>query len=443
MKCMPASVIPLPFWILSCVNGFNVAPRLLHAVRDDSWSSALSSANPSSFHLNDWMSDDVSAAINDDPSDVEIEDSSVFSDIFGPKMSMDMFANREYPFALMMQGSAPYIANHAGMTAVFHLPGEHFDTNHADSVISDIALARLLGMKIILVVGCRYDSDSCSIDFDHPSECHNFLKVTDRDALRHLEEEAGFLRTEVERKFNRCLRMHGGVSVHGAVGNIVSGNFFTAQKYGMVGGQDFEYAGFTKAVHTHLIQKVSENNDIVLLTTVGTTAEGELVSVNGYHLSAAVAAALGAYKLIYFAHEGSVLCEKPINGKRRLIQELPLTFARAITDYHGVSVFKKGFATFDSDKVHAPRSIEMLLHLAWASWAVEHGVTRAHVVNPTDGALLEELFTSKNGANTCLYHDSEQQKNTETEDDFDMDNEEWHRIFPYVVAQQGQRVSKV
>lgn len=44
---------------------------------------------------------------------------------------------------------------------------------------------------------------------------------------------------------------------------------------------------------------------------------------------------------------------------------------------------------------------------AWASWALDHGVKRAHVVNPADGALLEELFTSKNGVNTCLYHDDE------------------------------------
>jgi hypothetical protein len=57
----------------------------------------------------------------------------------------------------------------------------------------------------------------------------------------------------------------------------------------------------------------------------------------------------------------------------------------------------------------------------------KHGVTRAHIVNPTDGALLEELFTSKNGANTCIFHDKEL---LYLEDDDDDDEEEifWHDV---------------
>jgi hypothetical protein len=54
--------------------------------------------------------------------------------------------------------------------------------------------------------------------------------------------------------------------------------------------------------------------------------------------------------------------------------------------------------------------------LAWAVWALQqkNTVARAHIVNPSDGALLEELFTSsKNGLNTCVYHDD---KGTEQEE---------------------------
>ena len=341
-----------------------------------------------------------------------------------------------YPFALMMQGCAPYIAAHAGQTAVFHIPGEWLgDDNElvektSDRLFSDMAIAWLLGMRLVIVVGCRYDMDSCDVDFvDHPHECHNSLKVTDTDTLRRVEEEAGYLRTEVERKLNRCLRLHGGaVSTPenpAPEGNVVSGNsFYTARLFGNVRGEDFEHTGFTTNVHTANIERTLKNNDIVLLTTVGSSPQGDLVHVNGYHLAATVAASLDAYKLIYLSNEGTVLqSKKDVDAqgnpqKGEPIQELSLSFAQSLLEYHQVQVHKTGFATFEHARQSLPSgAVELLLHLGWASWGLLNGVKRAHVVNPGDGALLEELFTSKNGANTCLYHDVEE--NDSSDGDFD------------------------
>jgi len=169
------------------------------------------------------------------------------------------------------------------------------------------------------------------------------------------------------------------------------------------------------------------------LTTVGLSKMGELVNVNGYHLAASVAASLNAYKLVFMANEDSVLKKK---GEATSIQELPLSFAKAITDYHRVQVHNTGFATFEKARQRLePQAVELLLHMGWASWALENGVKRAHIVNPGDGAVLEELFTSKNGANTCLYHDDEKK---ETEDD--IAQEDWDAFFRSA-AEQGQNVA--
>lgn len=369
---------------------------------------------------------------NDDPASVEIADSTLFEE--SPLVSEEA-ALEEYPFALMMQGSAPYIASHAGEIAVFHIPGELLDTKAGDSILSDIALARVLGMKVVLVVGSVFDADRCELDFDNPAECANALTVTNEETLRLLEESAGYLRTEVERKINRCVKLQGGGLVQGSSGFVVSGTFYTAQKYGMVRGQDFEFTGFTSAVNTKSIRTVLNDDDIVLLTTVGSTRMGDLVNVNGYHLAAAAAASLKAYKLVYFANEGSVLCQK---GDKSVVQEIPLSFAEKVNSYHGVKVHKAGFATFDNArKKLGPRGVELLLHLGWASWALQEGVNRAHIVNPTDGALLEELFTSKNGANTCVYHDEE----LEEEEDVFLAEEGWDSYFESL-TKKGQRVAK-
>uniref|UniRef100_A0A8J9TXC2 Aspartate/glutamate/uridylate kinase domain-containing protein n=1 Tax=Phaeodactylum tricornutum TaxID=2850 RepID=A0A8J9TXC2_PHATR len=374
-----------------------------------------------------------------DPALVEFTESTHFRKSVRNGKVLPAMGSSHYPFAMMLQGSAPYIAAHAGKTAVIHIPGDVLDgTPNADALLADISLSRLLGMKIVIVIGCRFDLDRCDMDFaENAHECHNALKITNAETLRYVEEEVGFLRTEMERKLNRCLRMTGGVSGTKDApvpdGNVVSGNFYTAQQFGIIQGEDFEYTGFTPTgqVHAENIQRVLNNNDVVLLTTVGLSTLGELVNVNGYHLAAAVAAALKAYKVIYMSNEGSVLQKK---GENISIQELPLSFAKAVLDYHHVEVHKTGFATFERARQSLePHAVELLLHLGWASWALDHGVKRAHVVNPGDGALLEELFTSKNGANTCLYHDEE---NTKVEEEVGQDD--WDSFFASAKA-QGQK----
>lgn len=347
-----------------------------------------------------------------------------------------------YPFAAMMQGSGRYIANHAGKIAVFHIPGDILDATttvssssqkkYCDALLQDIALCWLLDMKIIIVVAVQYsaavqnsnhqDHDN-DIDSSEPAtssmpnnnmllahECHNALKVTSQTTLRYVEEEAGFLRTELERKLNRCLRAHHGLGDHhtnrAPEGNVVSGNFYTAHRFGTVRGIDYEYTGYASETHTKNIQQVLDKNDIVLLSTIGLSTMGELVNVNGYHLAATVAASLQASKVIYIASQGSVLRSKK---DQTPIQELPVSFAESITAYHQVSCSNMGFATFQNAKEQLKDSsaVELLLHMAWSCWSVKNGTSRAHICNPSDGSVLEELFTAKNGANTCIYHDDE------------------------------------
>lgn len=371
-----------------------------------------------------------------DPSLIEFAPSERFQEKNLEESALVPLLSSSYPFAMMMQGSAPYIAAHAGQTAVFHIPGDLLDTQkQANSLFNDMALAWLLGMKIVVVIGCRYDMDACDLDFmDHPHECHNSLKVTDAKTLRRIAEEAGYLRTEVERKLNKYLRLHGATTATTSEeGNVVSGHFYTAQQFGQIRGEDFEYTGFVTEVHQKNIERLLRNNDLVLLTTVGVTALGELVNVNGYHLSATVAAALGAYKLIYMASEGTVLKAK---GEQSPIQEVSLSFAESITDYHEVQVHNTGFATFErARQALEPGAVELLLHLGWASWALENGVKRAHIVNGGDGAILEELFTTKNGANTCLYHD-----NNGNEIEQDRFAEDWSNYFASA-AKKSKNVS--
>lgn len=350
----------------------------------------------------------MSPLVVENPDEVKFVESHEIDNEFA-ELLKEPSSNYSYPFAMMLSGSAPYIAAHRGETIVFHLPGDYLESSGSfDSLLSDIALSRVLGMKIVMVIGCRYDLDSCDLDLaKNAHECFNSLKVTDSKTLRLLQEEVGYMRTELERKLNRFMRSHAhGSGAIAEEGNVIGGNFYTAHQFGKIGDKDFKYTGYapTQLVDAAKIRSHLANDDVVLLTTVGASDKGDLVSVNGYHLAASVAAALKAYKVVYLANQGSLMKTK--HGVA--IQEIPLSFVKKLTDFHQVEIHKSGYATFSeaAAKLEA-HAVELLLHLGWASWALEKGVTRAHIVNPGDGSILEELFTSKNGANTCLYNDDE------------------------------------
>ena len=349
-----------------------------------------------------------------DPANVEfVSSSDAYAEMDG---NVKSYSDLAYPFAMMLQGSARYIADHAGEIAVFHIPGDLIETAGFPNLVDDISLAWLLGMKIVIVVGCRSDKDGCLYDFEHAHECHNSLRVTDENTMRQVEEEAGFVRFELERRLNKCLRRHCGVMVDSkdapaSNGNVVGGNFYTAQPFGLIRGEDYKHTGYTAKVHVENIKKALDNNDVVLLTTISSSRTGELVNVNGNHLAATVAKSLEAHKVIYLSNYGKVLRYK---GENKSLQDISLSEAQSVLDHYQVQVHKSGFAAFENARqTLEPGAVELLLHLGWACYAVEQGVTRAHVVNPGDGALLEELFTAKHGANTCVFHDDELLEDTE------------------------------
>jgi acetylglutamate kinase len=286
-----------------------------------------------------------------------------------------------FPMASMMQGSAGYIAEHAGSIVVFHLPEEQ-----PDSVLRDIGLCYLLGLKIILVVS----TDCC---------CSSNQKT-----LRQVQETVGFLRTEVERKLNRylCMDHLQNNSGNSKRPNVVSGNSFCT-------GKRFSpdaYLGLANQVSAFKIhQSLGPSNDnILVLTNVILDRTGDdWVCADGCQLAAKVAVELQANKLILFSNTPKLLTFGDAH-----VQDIPLSMAKAILEAHEDGDDDDNEPEDDQeDQIDEPDEA-FWRELHWAAYAVEKGTARAHLVNaPLDGALLEELFTAVNGANTCLYHDDE------------------------------------
>jgi len=58
-------------------------------------------------------------------------------------------------------------------------------------------------------------------------------------------------------------------------GNIVSGNFYTAQPIGVLDGTNFEYSGILRRVDMDKVHQIYSNSDVVLLANLGITPRGE------------------------------------------------------------------------------------------------------------------------------------------------------------------------
>lgn len=182
---------------------------------------------------------DASSVLSINPDDIRVV-SVAYNETDAP-LDADMI--RRLPFVKMFRGSANYIANHRGTSAVYHIPGgllDLSDPNVFKDLMNDIALTWLLGMNVVLVAGCRHQvKKRLGSDNDHTS---HGLRVTDSNTLRIVKEEAGYVRFEVERQLARSLRLQGagGSSGKGHYdGNVVSGNFYSAQPFGILDGIDY------------------------------------------------------------------------------------------------------------------------------------------------------------------------------------------------------------
>jgi amino-acid N-acetyltransferase len=366
---------------------------------------------------------------------------------------------RMLPFVNMFRGSANYIANHRNTVAVYHIPGRLLsdkNTQHEESVfrdlMNDVALTWLLGMKIVIVVGCRYQIEQRVGRVDHANAeiAAHGLRVTSPEILRIVKEEAGYVRFEVERQLARSLRLQGGgtgtVSLNGSSsghdsgtttngsadgggvrqnngkssssstasnagyydGNVVSGNFYSAQPFGILDGVDYQYTGFVRRVEVEKIRQLHSARDICLLTTLGVSPSGEVFNVNSESLAATVAGAMDASKVVYFTEKELYLRHK-VHGNK--IQCLRLSDARNLLNYYGVQMHQKGFVTMSNgDEAKArrdelePEHMDMLLKIGWCTGAIGFGVKRAHIITPQHGALLQELYT-RDGSGTLISAD--------------------------------------
>ena len=292
--------------------------------------------------------------------------------------------------------SAPYIHAHRGRTFVILFGGEAVEHDTFAHMIHDIALLGSLGVRIVLVHGARPQIEQQLTTLKIKSEFADNLRITLSENMPAVEQAVGQVRMSIEAQLSMGLP---NTPMAGASLRVVSGNFVTAQPYGIRNGIDYGQTGNVRNVDAGAIKQHLKNNNVVLVSPIGYSPSGEIFNLRAEDVATEVAIELNADKLIFVMENNGVT-----DKKGNLLQQLNLPQAEAWLNKY-------------NNKKDSNDNLETQTHLNNAAHACRGGVKRVHLLSrKTDGALLLELYT-RDGVGTLVTAENYEGLRTATIDD--------------------------
>ena len=279
-------------------------------------------------------------------------------------------------FVHWIRAAAPYVHAFRGKTFVIAFGGEVVADDEFLGVIHDLNLVHSLGIRLVVVHGCRPQVEAILLQQNIESHYAHGVRVTDADAMDCVLEAAGQVRARIEALLSLGLANS---PMAGARNRVSSGNYLTAKPMGVVGGVDMQLSGEVRRIDTEAIQQRLDDGDIVLISPIGYSPTGEIFNLTVEEVATQVAVRLEAVKLIFLMDADGVR-----NGRRQLLTDLSTSDAQALLA--------------NGNKL----TPDVLHYLPAAIRACDNGVKRAHLISRHhDGALLLELFT-RDGVGTMI-----------------------------------------
>lgn len=282
-------------------------------------------------------------------------------------------------FVRWFRNSSPYINAFRHRTFVLAFGGEVIADAQFASLVQDIALLNSLGVRLVLVHGSRPQIERCLKQRKAKFEYKHGLRITDDQALQCVKEAAGSVRVDIEALLSMGLTNS---PMAGACIKVVSGNFVTAQPYGIRQGTDYCHTGEVRKIDVMAIHEHLDDGAIVLLSPIGYSPTGEVFNLTANDVATASAIQLSADKLIYLVDGKGIT-----DARNRLLRELTLSDAESLLEKNN---------RLNEDCQNS---------LISAITACRNDVPRTHILSRhIDGALINELFT-RDGSGTLVTQD--------------------------------------
>lgn len=268
----------------------------------------------------------------------------------------------------------PYIRDFNNKKVVVKYGGSAMlDKNLEESVIKDVVLLKLVGMKPIIVHGGGKEISKWINIVGKETKFVEGLRVTDEETM----EIAEMVLNKVNKNLVQMIEQLGvkAVGISGKDG----GTLRAEKKY--ANGQDIGFVGNITKVDSGLIDTLLDNDFIPVIAPIGLGEDYQSYNINADDAACAVASAIDAEKLAFLTDIEGV-CTNP-EDKNTLISVLTLE---------------------DANKMIADGFIGggMLPKIKNCIDAVENGVSRVHILDGRrDHCLLLEFFTKK-GIGTAI-----------------------------------------
>lgn len=188
----------------------------------------------------------------------------------------------------------PYIQRLAGKTIVIKYGGNAMlSANLTSKIMQDIVLLKYIGLNPILVHGGGPDIDQTLKAFDIQAKFHNGLRITDSNTMTVVQM---VLSGKINKDLVSQLNDMGGKSI-GLCGK--DANLITVKKKDVVDDVDLGYVGDITGINKKLLDLLASDEYIPVIAPIGSGPNGESYNINADTAAAAIAAAMGAEKLIY------------------------------------------------------------------------------------------------------------------------------------------------
>lgn len=260
----------------------------------------------------------------------------------------------------------PYIRRWHGHTVVIKYGGAAMiDDSLASSVMQDVVLMHYVGIRPVLVHGGGPEISEAMKRLGKQPQFVQGLRVTDAETMEIVEM---VLTGKTNKRLVSGIHRQGGRAV-GLSGK--DGQLLVANK--VEGEVDLGFVGEIEQVNPEILNSLIEAGYIPVISTVGIGTEGESLNLNADHAAGALAAALGAVKLILLTDVPGVLSD----------QDKPESLISEMSRKQVEQMIENGRAAGG-----------MIPKLQACLTALEGGVERAHIL---DGrilhAILIEVFT--------------------------------------------------
>ncbi len=269
--------------------------------------------------------------------------------------------------AAVLIEALPYLRRFFGKTLVIKYGGNAMiDDQLKEQVMQDIALLHYVGIRPVVVHGGGPEISALMRQMGHEPTFVGGLRVTDAATMEIVEMA---LTGKTNKNIVARLNQQGATAV-GLSGK--DANLLVARKLESPKG-DLGFVGEIMQVNADILTLLVGQGYIPVISSVAIGEDGESYNVNADHAAGAIAAAVGAEKLVMLTDVEGLYADYP--DRSTLISEMDTARAREMLQ------------TGRAEKGMIPK-------LEACITALEGGVSRAHLIDGRHPhALLIEIFT--------------------------------------------------